>query len=449
MKKFYGILFLLALMAFKTNVQAQVCQGVGSGMFSTDPNSLYSGVFVTLDRPYGQAVTVSGNIKSSDPTVAPVGFSLDIAPGNLRAETIPSYYETTPGDYAYADITSVTPCPPADVSVNGNHLKFISIATYEQYANNELDRSILTNLATANSGVTTLEELNNAQDTLYPDFLKQILNTDEIVEAGSFLIKVDLENHRALVISSNDPNAYQILSYNQLTANGLMNFSDNVGNTIEILQAIESGQLSISNYQLSIELEATAKLNRTRLNNETESLAFYSPLNYRSVHGPLVEDILKNQLAPTICIHATRHKQQHPHDVWKTVSNQNSGCPDNVMVYAVDNKIVYQNFIIFFSLEAKTKSMQAGTCTNWIFVPSYTADLMLSGSVRYAKRCGPEQVASKTTNTYGNVLNWRPYESSRSLSKYDFTMEFGVRDVNSVGNYFPGLGATYRITSGY
>jgi len=118
MKKFYGILFLLALMAFKTNLQAQTCAGVSAGMFSTDPNNIYYGVTVTLDGAYGQPVTVSGDIISGDPDIPPVGFELTVSPGNLTQSTIPSYYQTTPGAYASAVINSVTPCPPSSVDLS-------------------------------------------------------------------------------------------------------------------------------------------------------------------------------------------------------------------------------------------------------------------------------------------------------------------------------------------
>ena len=456
MKKFYGILFLLALMAFKTNLHAQTCAGVTAEAIPINPQTGSQNNFtvrVTLSQIYGQDVTVSGyfydegvgaNLNSP--------FTLTVTAGNLTAETY-DHYSAHPTSSGAVVIESVTPCPPGgtqDVSVNGNHLKFISLAVYEQYANNELDRSLLTNLATANSGVTTLEEINNAQDTLYPEFLKQILNTDEIVEAGSFLIKVDLENNRALIISSSDPNAYQILSNNQLTANGLMNFSDNVGNTIEILQAIESGQLSIANYQSSIEMEETAKLNRNSLNIESESLASIT-LNEKRIQGGPSENEAGIQQAPTSCRHASRKtdKDQYP-IIWKTVLNQNSGCPDNIMKYGMDNKVVYQNFIIYFSLQSKINSKRNGTCQepHWTFGPTTTADLMLTGSVRYSKRCGSEQSYTITDGNTGTVLNWRPYESSRSLSKYEMTVEFGIRDAGSSNNFFTGL-RTYHIIDGY
>jgi hypothetical protein len=58
-----------------------------------------------------------------------------------------------------------------------------------------------------------------------------------------------------------------------------------------------------------------------------------------------------------------------------------------------------------------------------------------------------EQTYSKSDNTYGTVLHWRPYEGSRSLSKYDFTVDFGVRDMGSSSNYFSIR--SYHIMWGY
>ncbi len=69
MKKFYGILLLIALMAFKTNVQAQTCAGVTAGAVLLGPTPGSNGlstttndylVKVTLSQTYNQDVTVSG-----------------------------------------------------------------------------------------------------------------------------------------------------------------------------------------------------------------------------------------------------------------------------------------------------------------------------------------------------------------------------------------------------
>ncbi|TRT78270.1 MAG: hypothetical protein EWV82_18015 [Microcystis aeruginosa Ma_AC_P_19900807_S299] len=63
-------------------------------------------------------------------------------------------------------------CIASTVTTNGNRLKFSAIELYEQYADNEANRSVLSNLATGSSTLTTLEESNNVNENLYPEFLK-------------------------------------------------------------------------------------------------------------------------------------------------------------------------------------------------------------------------------------------------------------------------------------
>jgi hypothetical protein len=119
----------------------------------------------------------------------------------------------------------------------------------------------------------------------------------------------------------------------------------------------------------------------------------------------------------------------------------------------MDNKVVYQKFIFYFSLQSKIRSVWR--CTfggSWTFAPIYSiVDLRLTGTVKYRKRCGTEvNKSTDLTSAYfsgGNeVLNWRPYQSSRSLSHYDFNVDFGIRPavdrtINPSGHY--------RIVDGY
>ena len=66
MKKIYGILFLIALVGFKTNLQAQTpCDAVTVIALPQDPQSgahNYFAVRATLTQAFGQDVTVTGFI---------------------------------------------------------------------------------------------------------------------------------------------------------------------------------------------------------------------------------------------------------------------------------------------------------------------------------------------------------------------------------------------------
>jgi len=114
MKKFYGILLCLALMAFKTNVQSQSpCESVSVEVIpmypQTEPQYSY-GVRVRLSQVYGQDVTVDGLIQREDGRYVD-GWRLVITAGNLTAETATDIYSADPTIAVIAQITSVTPCP--------------------------------------------------------------------------------------------------------------------------------------------------------------------------------------------------------------------------------------------------------------------------------------------------------------------------------------------------
>ena len=115
MKKFYGILLLLALMAFKTNVQAQTCTSVTAELTAVSPQSEYIhwfGVKVSLAQPYTQNVTVGGTIMDTE-GASPSLWQLTILAGSLTAETSPNFYSTDPQWSARVSIDNVTPCPPS------------------------------------------------------------------------------------------------------------------------------------------------------------------------------------------------------------------------------------------------------------------------------------------------------------------------------------------------
>ncbi len=454
MKIFYGFfLGLITLMSFAFPLHAQNCEGVSVEVVPMHPQTgqyNYFGVRVTLSQAYTEAVTVVGIISEEGGGGPNSEFTLTISQGELSAETSTTFFQTGPTSGANVSISSVTPCPPSggsDVSVNGNRLKFPSIALYEQYADNQLDRSTLTNLATSSSEITTLQEINNEQDTLYPDFLKQVLNQDLILEAGSFLIKIDLENERALVTNSGESNAYQSLVSNQLTAQGMMNFDLDVSNGIEILEAIENGTLQTSNYQSAIE-RSTSRIKV--FNTPSESLTGIEPPQIKGVGsgGPSANYFDNKQIVAQIhmiCPHADRRENKRTQG-WDTGTGE-SGCPDNIIVYVRDAKVVYQKAVFYFSLQSKIKSNWSGTCSNWIFIPSYDALLKLEGTTRFVKRCGNEQTPSITDYNNGRELNWRPYEGSRSLSKYDITVTFGIKHQGSSGDY--NSTGPMRIVAGY
>ena len=124
MKKFYGILFLLALVAFKTNVQAQTCDAVSAVAYPKNQQvgeHDYYGVRVSISQAYTHDITVTGYANQGGGGGQQFPFSLTILAGNLAAETGETFYETCSAcEGPNVTITSVTPCPTYDLSVLSN-----------------------------------------------------------------------------------------------------------------------------------------------------------------------------------------------------------------------------------------------------------------------------------------------------------------------------------------
>lgn len=299
------------------------------------------------------------------------------------------------------------------VTVENNYIKFPSLNIYEQYSENTLNQNDIINFAASSLNVTTLYEDNNfvAVDTLYPDFLKQILNTDKIYKMSDFFVKIDLENHQALVINSNISGAYQTLVNNNTNASGVMVFNDDTDNAMEILEGIENGTFTAQNYQASV--------------------------------SPSPNGVLRR------CGGAARQTHKII-TIWNTARDGVSACEDGITAYAADCKIVYQKLIFFFSIQTKITSLRGCTYSNWILVPTHNADLYLNSTVKYIKvnSCGREWNQSKQDQTFGTVLNWRGYVGARALNKYIADADFTIKHSAAPGPLVFAL-PHLHIQSGY
>jgi len=150
MKKFYGILLCLALMAFK-NSQAQTCAAVSTEPVPvTDhPSNLnrYFTVKATLNQAYNQDVTVNGSIDA--PTLHGT-YTLIISAGTLTAETSTEYRQPlSDNQQPITTVSSVSPCPDREArfytSGGNNYCEFLEDQGFD----------IPSNLATA-LGVSSL-----------------------------------------------------------------------------------------------------------------------------------------------------------------------------------------------------------------------------------------------------------------------------------------------------
>lgn len=300
-------------------------------------------------------------------------------------------------------------------TANGNVMNFSSVSSFETYTDDEDTWSNLHSIATQSSTLTTLaeQEETDVADTLYPEFLREVLNTDNIFQIGSYLIKIDLLNDRGLMIASSNANAYSSLVNNDQEAAGMMVLDGDEDFGLELLESLESNTITPSEY--------------------------------------------KTFLAERACGGARRRKEANI-EKWLETNEVCDEAPTVGRTYSMDNKVVYQKAIFYFSLQAKIRSVWR--CTfggNQLFIPMYYfVDTKLTGTVKYRRRCQTEVnnnvVMEEGYFGGGNgILDWRAYSGGRSLSHYDFNVDFAIREsvdrTPTPPPYIPSI--HYRIYWGY
>lgn len=150
------------------------------------------------------------------------------------------------------------------------------------------------------------------------------------------------------------------------------------------------------------------------------------------------------------CSGAGRSTQKRIQE-WGKGIDKSLGCLNDVISYAMDNKLVYQKAIFYFSLEAKTKSLKGCPYSNWLLVPGYNTSQQLISTARFVKvnSCRSQENRVQNVTNTGTVLNWRPYEGSRALSKYEADADFGVKyDYNTPADPFI-MSIHFHIMSGF
>ncbi len=303
-------------------------------------------------------------------------------------------------------------------AAGSNVMDFSSVASYESYTEDESTWGNLRLIANQSNTLTTIaeyEQMTDITDTLCPEFLKEVLNTDYIFKIGNYLIKIDFINDRGLVIAAGNPNAYADLVANNLSASGMMELDGEEEFGLELLEGLESNTVVPAGY--------------------------------------------KEFLADRSCPGAKRKKQARIEE-WLTTSEPcdigSSGTLGKT--YGMDNKVVYQKAIFYFSLQSKIKSL--ARCTyggSWTLVDIYVyVDEKLTGTVKYRKRCGTEvnESVELFENYFGGgdgVIHWRPFSGGRSLSHYDFHVDFGIRPAQDRNPNPPPYVPSqhYNIKSGY
>ncbi len=316
-----------------------------------------------------------------------------------------------------------------NLTAKNGAVSFPTIADYEYFADNPNARASIDNFVNTNGTITTLKNAS-ATDTgdVIPEFLLQVLNTDNIVAIGSFYVKIDFVNSRGLVISSTPKNSYQHLVNNNLSAAGIMVFTMEDGNALEIMEGIENGSASVANY-------------KDLIVKHTEEM----PITTSYINGPS-DNFYEEEL---FSCGNPDSKELKRFEQWGTAFG-NSSCPapgNNNAKHNADLKVVYQKAIIYFSLISKEKCqivcLYGGSP---ILATPATVYMYLSGTAKY-KRCGWSERIENHTSGFSstNEKSWRPFESSRRLEKFDFTVQFNqAQTLNAPTNF-----AAMNIKAGY
>lgn len=303
-----------------------------------------------------------------------------------------------------------------NITVENGALKFSSIEVYEQFAENTMDRKEIAEYGTKISPyeVTTTEDSDDTND-LYPDFLKSIMNVDRIFAIGNFLIKMDLENNRALVIAALDPDAVGSLNNFDGTNQDVLVFTDEEDYAADVLETITNSKITIAEY------------NKTKVEENA----------FRRCRGADRENV-----------------KSQPVEIWGYTKNPKINCPTQVIRTGMDNEILYQKAIFYFSLSSKIKSKQACEVgSNWILVPRYTARIAITdGFAKFVKVSACRNEVQHSYNDapgyVGTVRNWRPYEGLRALNKFYMQVTFGIQH-DGLPSFPLFLTSPYIINSGY
>ena len=291
------------------------------------------------------------------------------------------------------------------VELKGNYLNFPTIADYEYFANNPENRGVIDMF----SETTLLKNQGTLSDEI-PEFLLSILNQDFIVKIGSYLIRLDFLGKRGLAINLKHEDAYNRLLQGNSRDENIMLFSMQTDNALEILEAIEAGSLKEDDYKtaLGINQNVEGALNRC-VNPDGQEVKRFSP--------------------------------------WGNERQLKDCKIDGISVLWGDLKLVYQKALIYFSLQSKEKCREAcklggdpataGTVSVFMF---------LQGTVRY-QACTRNEIhdARNSNFSYTNEKSWRPYEGSRRLIRYDFTVQFKMAEDLATPTTFPLM----NIKAGY
>ena len=214
-------------------------------------------------------------------------------------------------------------------------------------------------------------------ELLENDFLSAILNEDRIVAIGNYYYKIDMTNSKVYALSKKNKASFADFKNGNTANTDVLEFSIN-DDVLMIIQAMEEEGLT------------TTPSGRTQWK-----------IKWPCFSGGYA------------------------------FGNKDSGydypAPPINPSYRMDNKLVYQQLGIYYSLQSKTKS-ESFIESSWKAAadPNQKIEVI---ELRWKERCGGEGGAPIIIRDGDaeDALNYRPYESTRSLQWYTFKAYFYCR----------------------
>lgn len=260
------------------------------------------------------------------------------------------------------------------VTVTEKFLTFESIDAYENFFSegSENERRKLVQAAKNNQEHTSMlrnsyvRKSNSIVDSLYPDFLKTILNADGITKIGDYIIKVDMASEKVLVLKNEDIQYYDDLVSNNFSNTKIVVYSTND----EVLELLANGLPT----------------------------------------PPSANTSSSNQRTTLFC---TQNGAAGRED------KEAQGYMTN---WRFDCKAVYQKAGIYFSLIAKANK-QNNLAGLWI-ESNDGFEMSMEYAYSYTPKCKGTSTGSNTISTGGTTVSFRPYESTTALKNFNYAATF-------------------------
>lgn len=263
-------------------------------------------------------------------------------------------------------------------------VKFSSISEFTALSETQITRDNVKTQTATLSGVSVLPSINSNIYEL-PDFLLSILNTDNMVTIGVYMVKFDFANERLLIANKATTNALAALQANNAAQEGVMSLPfENSVDGIEFIEGLEAGTITESNYNNFLNDGSTARCNTIKGKEKKDKLR--STLKMR-----------ENQFNQCLVL-------------------GENGCNGDMIDYTYDYKIVYQNFGLYLRLRGNALAQMTCKDANPIIPTLTKKDLYMAGKISYTLRCRDSYGSDAYDERYDNELQWTPYEGWRKVT---------------------------------